>query len=103
LHQLIRLYKLLYTHIDIPRFLACPLPILTVRDHEKLQIIWLITSYWVPLIRQECNKLAIFQKVRKHGHVLLKLLPSQSYTEENSLILPDGVPLHSANSENSCN
>jgi len=59
-----------------------------VRDHEKLQIIWLITSYWVPLIRQECNKLAICQKVRKHGHVLLKLLPSQSHTEKKSLILP---------------
>ena len=89
--------------MDIPRFLACPLPILTVCDHEKLQIIWLITSYWVPLIRQECNKLAICQKVRKHGHVLLKLLPSQSHTEKKSLILLDGVPLHSTDSENSCN
>ena len=47
------------THVDIPRFLVFPVPILCVSYKPKFHIIGLFTSFWISLICQEHNKLVI--------------------------------------------
>ena len=59
------------THIDIFRCLIFPLALLSVSNIPEVQVIGLLTSYWVSLICQEQNKLLVIHAARKLVYVLL--------------------------------
>jgi hypothetical protein len=88
------------THIDIPRFLVFPLPILTVSYKPKFHIIGLLTSFWVSLICQEHNKLVI-HPAKKLVDVHFQLLPSHSCTEHKAWSLTNVWSFFGIESQNS--